>query len=320
MSSPYHPLYLGGFALIFTFLIRYGIHYNKTFSKAIVVPHESIVDAEASLLALNPPYCKRVKVITKGTSPEKCIAIGQRKDGFGMRYLGVMSAIAWAYHTGRDYCHIGFITEETRHDTNLTEANIVPGYPIGSCQTCEIGDKGFFNQTFSKDYELSALFNPCVRRQIREAMEVGFAKIGITEPIGFKEDHINIAVHMRRGDVLQELGQQWHARKRRMPMEKVAEIVEYMRKKFAGEKIWINIFSEGEPDDFKLLTDGHDDIQLQLLGPEGMMVTWYSFVKADVLVIGLSSFSYSAAMLHVGDQIYYPKGYWRHFFLPPKEW
>eukprot|EP00468_Gymnochlora_sp_CCMP2014_P005031 CAMPEP_0167752276 /NCGR_PEP_ID=MMETSP0110_2-20121227/7044_1 /TAXON_ID=629695 /ORGANISM="Gymnochlora sp., Strain CCMP2014" /LENGTH=70 /DNA_ID=CAMNT_0007637865 /DNA_START=818 /DNA_END=1027 /DNA_ORIENTATION=+ len=61
-----------------------------------------------------------------------------------------------------------------------------------------------------------------------------------------------------------------YGKRRYTSMEQTAEMMNAIREKFGDQKLLFNVFSEGLAKEFSILTDGHDDVQLHLLGINGM--------------------------------------------------
>ena len=73
----------------------------------------------------------------------------------------------------------------------------------------------------------------------------------------------------------------------------------------------LNIFSQGQPSDFQDFFEYEPDIFLD----EDEFKTFHSLVKADVLIMAKSSFSYLAGLLNEGIVIYEP--FWHK---PQRNW
>lgn len=117
------------------------------------------------------------------------------------------------------------------------------------------------------------------------------------EPIVyFENNNINVAVHIRRGDVSPQAN----------PDEYFLSIIGIIRKRFPNSVF--HIFSEGTEKQFIKFVS--KDIRLHL--NEDIQMTFNALVAADVLVTSKSCFSYSAAILSKGiiyncPKFWYPK-------------
>eukprot|EP00468_Gymnochlora_sp_CCMP2014_P002241 CAMPEP_0167744188 /NCGR_PEP_ID=MMETSP0110_2-20121227/2445_1 /TAXON_ID=629695 /ORGANISM="Gymnochlora sp., Strain CCMP2014" /LENGTH=605 /DNA_ID=CAMNT_0007628667 /DNA_START=434 /DNA_END=2251 /DNA_ORIENTATION=+ len=267
----------------------------------------------------NVKHCTFVKLIREGSSQQRCVTLKQRPDGFGMRYMGVASAIAWAAHTKRAYCHVGF-EKKLAHGANTTECNAAVGFNKANyCRArCEKGKDGHFNQTLNGTYNVGTMFSGCVRLQLRYAFEHGMSSLGI-QPVEPHSNAINVAVHIRRGDV--KNANNWHKARRFLPLSKTLDMMNYVEEKYLqqGKNVFFNVFSEGKEKDFGDLIAKRRNIRLNLLGNDGMMKTFYSLVVAKTLILTTSGFSWSAGLLNSGE-VYYPVREWRLHFQPHDTW
>ena len=78
------------------------------------------------------------------------------------------------------------------------------------------------------------------------------------------------------------------------------------------------VFSEGSEKTFAPLWGGRNarNIDIELKLNVSVFEAFDALVTSDVLVMGRSSFSYSAALIAQGD-VYFPPGFWHP---PLKEW
>mmetsp|Transcript_6964 Transcript_6964/g.10626 ORF Transcript_6964/g.10626 Transcript_6964/m.10626 type:complete len:362 (-) Transcript_6964:143-1228(-) len=253
---------------------------------------------------------KRANIMHHASNTKECVTLSQRKDGFGMRYLGVMSGVAWAAWTNRSYCHTPFESQST-HNEDIKVANKVIGFYKGKdCSKCAVGRNGIFKHAFfEKQESIDVIFNECIRSQLREKFDKGISALGIENPVGERKGYLNVAVHVRRGDIMDVEKETLYGKRRYTSMEQTAEMMNAIREKFGDQKLLFNVFSEGLAKEFSILTDGHDDVQLHLLGINGMWTTYFSFVHADILLMAKSSFSFTAAALRNGTKatlVFYP--------------
>ena len=119
---------------------------------------------------------------------------------------------------------------------------------------------------------------------------------------------INIAVHIRRGDV--SLEKYPH---RYTPNEVIKQLLSDVETMLSDldMDISINIFSQGDIEDFKILWGGNVHFYLN----ECLFTTFCNMVSADILITGKSSFSYTAGLFSNGIIIYDP--FWHQ---PQKDW
>ena len=131
----------------------------------------------------------------------------------------------------------------------------------------------------------------------------------------FKNDEINVAVHIRRKnqqDVL--LGYDDNlllSEGRATPDSYYLNIMKIIREKYKDKNLLFHIYSQGDPANFKKYESG--DVQFHI--NEDICKTFIGMVAADILVTSASSFSYVAALLSDGE-VYYKK-FWHK---PRKGW
>jgi hypothetical protein len=113
----------------------------------------------------------------------------------------------------------------------------------------------------------------------------------------FEKDRINVAVHIRRGDIL------ICNRGRAFKDEYFLDIIENIRKMYPMAVF--HIFSEGDEEEF--IKFRSKDIKLHI--NEDLAMTFHAMVAADILVASQSTLSYTASILSKGI-IYSPK--WRY--------
>jgi len=114
-------------------------------------------------------------------------------------------------------------------------------------------------------------------------------------------DLLNIAVHIRREN-MEDNGE---ANDRiTTPNSTYLEVMNNIRKKYAGKEMVFHIYSQGIIEQFKELEA--EDVLFYL--NDDIVKTFIGMVSANILVISPSSFSYSAALISDGE-IYY-KDFW----------
>lgn len=127
---------------------------------------------------------------------------------------------------------------------------------------------------------------------------------------------LNVAVHLRRGDVAQmaaDKSSNWEARY--VPEEWFVAVMDAIQQTVPDQSPCFHIYSQGKPEDFPLVAE-REDICFHLDVSEEE--TLLNMAKADVLVMSPSGFSYLAAMLSDGIKVArYP---WWHFIPDTKNW
>ncbi len=122
---------------------------------------------------------------------------------------------------------------------------------------------------------------------------------------GYGEDRIQIAVHLRRGDV-GRTGQfaQWFTSDE-VILERLKKVLEIAGK----DQATVRLFSEGQPEDFRAFTDAGAQLHLD----EDVFETFHHLASSDVLIMAKSTFSYLSAI--IGGQICLYEPFW-HPKLP----
>eukprot|EP00466_Bigelowiella_natans_P012847 jgi/Bigna1/64879/fgenesh1_kg.88_\ len=245
--------------------------------------------------------CNLVKSTTDGKfhmekefeDPVKhCLTGPPAKDGFGAHYTLFMTAVAFAAKNRITYCHTP--GSHVAHAQDNDQLKILMGFKAGNCSKCDREKHGYFHWV-NEDPE--AYYTPCVRNYLREKYDAGVETLNLQSTFGRDENTTVIAVHIRRGDIDEETN---HGN-RYVKMSAFERGLEMIRKDYLKprEVHVFHVFSEGSPEDFKILTK-HDDVELQLLGDDGMMTSFHSMVTADYLLTSPSSFSYAAGVLSKG--------------------
>ena len=119
----------------------------------------------------------------------------------------------------------------------------------------------------------------------------------------FSADKINVALHIRRGDVRSRLSQGDETMKKRwLELSYYEKIIDQISSMCADkERLRFIVFSEGEEKDFRSLTEFHSNITMCL-----NMSAEQSFLHlcyADILVTAPSSFSIIAGAINKGIKV-----------------
>lgn len=127
-------------------------------------------------------------------------------------------------------------------------------------------------------------------------------------PVYYENNKVNIALHIRRGDVSQ---QQNEARfTENFYYKSILEQLLDMTTKLNYD-VSIHLYSQGKIEDFSELKDFNINYHLN----ECLATTFYNLTLADILVMSKSSLSYSAALLSKNIKIY--QEFWHK---PLNEW
>jgi len=136
----------------------------------------------------------------------------------------------------------------------------------------------------------------------------------------YDKNQINIAVHIRRGDIVsgQTTGQQTLT-KRWLDMDYyenvVSRLTEKIKNKYPEKSYRIYLFSEGNADEYRSF-EKYGDVTYCF--DMSAMDSFLHMVRADYLVLSKSSFSYVPALLSDGVRIC-PDGFW-HGYPDDSKW
>jgi hypothetical protein len=209
-------------------------------------------------------------------------------DGFGSQYQAVMSGIAFCESNDHIYLHTPFAKMD--HSLNVDELNKFIGVN---------NDKLISNNLLptTNDNIIAQHNNDIVHYEKKPSIFYTDKTMKIIKDFYYSNekpqlDNIDIAIHIRRGDVDEKL---WH----RYTENKIyINIINSLKKKYPNYNIII--FSEGNIDDFKDFNLEEKNFKLNVEIKE----TFHSLVKAKILVTSKSSFSYTAALLNE-NTVYY---------------
>lgn len=132
----------------------------------------------------------------------------------------------------------------------------------------------------------------------------------------FQKDHFNIAVHVRRGDIVagQKTGNLNH-QMRWQDNDYFKNVLTNVLKALETDRpVSIYLFSQGVPEDFRDF-DSFDNIRLCL--DMNAQDSFLHMVFADLLITSKSSFSYKPALLSRGIRVC-PKDFWHGYPNDPK--
>lgn len=223
----------------------------------------------------------------------KRYTITGKEDGFGAQYQAIMSGIAYCNYMNYTYIHTPFHT--IAHNENADELNKFIGIPEGN---------GIIDISCKCSSEVHNSKHPSTYYSEEVLQLIRNYYYSTDKPIIHVPD---IAIHIRRGDVDETYTKRYSSN------EDYNEIIDKLIKLYPNYTI--TIFSEGNEEDFKELKKPNVIFKLNGYIQE----TFHSLVKAKVLIIAKSSFSYSAALLNK-NIIYYcfpfihkPLDHWNYF-------
>jgi len=207
----------------------------------------------------------------------------RRTDGFGGQYLGCMTGIAYCEYAGLEYVHTPF-SEMVIYQSNLhvDQINTFVGIPAG--KNFEHVERSEVISMLIFGSEDKGYFTDNVKKKIRDYY-YSTPKPDIPS--------VDIAIHIRRGDVDSSNFERFTSN------VTYQRIIAMLRQENPDYRI--HIYSEGNLDDFLDLNG--DGIEFHL--NEDILITFHSMVKAKILVVARSAFSYAAGILNENEHIYY---------------
>jgi hypothetical protein len=122
---------------------------------------------------------------------------------------------------------------------------------------------------------------------------------------GYDTGKVQIAVHMRRGDV----GSTGRFSERFTADDLVLDRLKRVLAVVGPDRATVRLFSQGQPDDFRLFTG----LGAQLHLDDDVFVSFHHFVRSDVLFVAKSTFSYLGGVIGGNVCLYEP---FRHPPLP----
>ena len=256
------------------------------------------------------------------TDPEKPVYITMdgRSDGAGAQLHGLISVMALAQEAGWTYLHTPVqnlehnYTGDPGYDSRWEIfANLGAG-EIQIAETEKLWKQEKRAASFLKlAYTPGTLFKvtqchhltkivPEVYESLMPKLRQRYLHSPIPKTTPFTKDALNIALHVRRGDV-----QAQDNANRFTGNTQLRQIIEDLTRKLAGYNPRIFLYSQGDPTDFAEIDTGNIHFQLDI----DPLLTWHHLIMADVLVMAKSSFSYTAGLLSSGIVLYQP------FWHPP---
>jgi hypothetical protein len=256
-----------------------------------------------------------------------------KQDGVGAQALAVMSTILFARSTGIKYVHTPF--QKISHNSNGTphwEEEWEEFFQLGNDELNTDQDRdwglervpvqslleirnGTGKRLFAVKHchEFANLF-PDRYAEILEDVRRRYSLSSKQRfPLHQDAARLNVAVHVRRGDVT---ARGPHA-SRFTSNEFVASVVkEVLCAAHSKMTPAVHLYSEGDASEFGPLLDLGATLHLG----ECAFATFHNLVNADVLVMSKSTFSYTAALLSIGVKIFESFKSPRFAHAPLRQW
>jgi hypothetical protein len=141
--------------------------------------------------------------------------------------------------------------------------------------------------------------------KMKEILRRKYAASGKNIEIHYDRSKVNIAVHIRRGDVKNGSDRHTGNMEVLLIIKQIISVMSDLKLDYA-----IRVYSEGNTDEFQDLVP-YAEMHLS----ECPFKTFHNFVQANILVLAKSSYSYSAALFSEGIIIYHQ--FWHQ---PLREW
>jgi hypothetical protein len=166
----------------------------------------------------------------------------------------------------------------------------------------------------------SDIVDPCVydHTSTADILRVKYWSARDREPIvsDFNNDRLNIAVHIRRGDIMKMNTNNKNTNERLLSNSYFIKIIKNIQQILSFKTINVHIFSQGNYSEFNEFDKNLDNVFYHL--NEDEFKTFHSMVIADILLLSPSSFSYFAGIISKGIKIAkYP---WWHEIPENSEW
>lgn len=135
----------------------------------------------------------------------------------------------------------------------------------------------------------------------------------------YSKEHYNIAIHARRGDIIQNNGENNpNLTMRYQSMDYFINVLDEILQRVRSEKdVYIYIFSQGEDAEFLPFMRYRN---VFICNQMGAMESFLHMVYADILITSKSSFSYKPALLNKDGIKVCPEKFWHGYPNDEKWW
>lgn len=252
------------------------------------------------------------------------ITCAGRDDGAGAQIHGVLSTILYANENQIKYVHTPFQKISHNYDNDpdweknwenflnlrehelviddldLQELNIVR-FNLNDRIQIEPKEQTLYVVPHCHDF---ADWNPNKYLKLTSKLYYRFKRSSYKITSYFEPEKLNIAVHLRRGDV--KINNRYFSRYTDNSVygNIITQIKGILTEISLVPEIVFHIYSEGSTEEFSEFYNYDKSVILHL--NESPFTTFHHMVFADILVTAKSSFSYSAALLSRGIKIYIP--------------
>jgi hypothetical protein len=257
------------------------------------------------------------------------ITCSGKNDGAGAQAIAIMSTILFARDSGLTYVHTPFnkIAHNTDNDSeweckwenffNLGKGEVsiddVKESGIEVINLSELSKLSLHKSNtlyrVSQCHKYANLF-PDRYSNLTDSFKAKYLASDKTHySLHILPQKINIAVHIRRGDINSSGLNSIRYTDNDFIAKIVRQIVENLSR--SGLDVCINLYSQGKIEDFCEL----QNLNVNFFLDQCVFTTFNSLVNADILVMSKSTLSYTAGLLSDGIKIYEP-----FYHKPLKDW
>ncbi len=249
-------------------------------------------------------------------SGKALITHDNRSDGFGAQFLSIIGSAVYAEFNNKEYVYTPFKTMQHNYDNDpdfiakkewlinfldnfdINKSNKIFGVYSSYCYfLCPESRKVFSLYRWNANtpdpkFSMADCANSIVLKKIKTIFR---ANKNINNY--FNTENFNIAIHIRRHNLHDD-----RTAGTDMPNTVYVHIIERLRAQFSVKNPLFHLYSQGDSKDFEMFNAPDVIVHLN----ESIENTFTSMVLADLLVVGTSTFSYSAGLLSEGIVYYIP--------------
>jgi hypothetical protein len=241
----------------------------------------------------------------------KLIKVEERDDGFGSQFQNIISTILYAKFNNMEYVHFPIKTMAHNYDEDPDFLDIIE-------ETMNISKKYRRDKDLKKKEKQKVISKLWMKREMdnnidkylksKELKDIkkNYFKNKCGKKQFFNINKVNVAIHVRNlnshdTEHVQRFGKNWIETQ----SIDLLKLIKSLEDKYGKDNIVFHIFSQGNTNEFKTLTNNRNNMELHLNDP--VEYAFHLMALADILVINKSSYSYCAALICNAKQIYYKK-------------
>ncbi|NJN11917.1 MAG: hypothetical protein HC836_29305 [Richelia sp. RM2_1_2] len=257
---------------------------------------------------------------------QKCyITCAGKNDGAGAQALAILSTQLFAYNTGIKYVHTPFKNiqhnNENKSDWEKSweeffglgkgelkidelDLSCINSIQISDVSQIPLNTSGNL-YIVSQCHDYANLF-PNRYKNLKEKLIEKYLSCSKDKYLSnvYDSTNLNIVLHIRRGDITSK----GNSSERYTSNDVINYILQNIISSISNLnlKCSINIYSQGQPEEFKKIIDKYQNYNINMHLNECVFQTFHGLVNADILLMSKSTFSYTAALLSRGIKIYEP--------------